>query len=253
MGKIDIVIWVILIFMATLGFFKGFFKQILSTANWLVSLIVAFVFVKPFSNLMMKTALSTNINQKVVNWIASKGEIFQIPYDPANANSQLSDAISNGLKLPKFIAEIIAKGIKIDIPEGTTLAEIIAPAISSIIITVISFIALFIFSYLVLKLIISILNLVFDSGILGFINRLLGASLGLVKGILFISIVMLLLSTLSSVIPALNEFLINDLKLNEETFSIGKFFYENNLLIELLKGSFSFDNILSNLKSILEI
>ena len=52
------------------------------------------------------------------------------------------------LSLPKFIAEIIAKGINFDVPDGTTLADILSPAIGSIIMTVISFVILFIdFNY----------------------------------------------------------------------------------------------------------
>lgn len=247
MAKIDIGIYLLLLLMFLIGFSKGFIKQILSIANWFASLILAVLFVKPFSGLMAKTTLQTTINEKVISWIVSKGAIFQIPYDSSNGNAQISEAISEGLKLPKFIADIIAKGINFDVPDGTTLADILGPAIGSLIMTVISFFIIFIGSLIVIKIVISILDLVFDKGVLGLVNRLLGASLGLVKGLILVSLAMLFISILSGVIPSLNQFLINDLRLGEESFSIGKFFYEHNPIVELFKGSFKFDNIFGSL------
>lgn len=247
MAKIDIAIYILLLIMIIIGFSKGFFKQILSVANWLVSLIVAIVFVKPFSGLMAKTTLQTTINGKVAEWIASKGAIFQVPYDASSGNAQISEAISESLSLPKFIAEIIAKGINFDVPDGTTLADILSPAIGSIIMTVISFVILFIGALIIIKIVINLLHVVFDRGVLGIVNKLLGAVLGLVKGLVLVSLAMLLVSILSGVVPSLNEFLITDLKLGEESFSIGKYFYEHNPLVELFRGSFRFDNILNNM------
>lgn len=251
MGKIDIAIYIILVLMVLFGYTKGFFKQVLSTANWLVSLILSFLFVKPFSKLMMRTPLQGTINSKIGDWISSKGGVFDIPYEPANGNEQIADAISNGLKLPKFIADAIAKGINFDVPDGTTLKDILVPSIGSIIMTIISFIILFIMLLLIIKLIVNLLNIIFDRGLLGFFNKILGAALGLVKSIIFISLAMLLLSTLASVIPSINDFVVSDLKLNESGFRIGKFFYENNILIEIIKGSFSFENIINYLRLML--
>ncbi|MCK9471287.1 MAG: CvpA family protein [Bacilli bacterium] len=247
MGKIDIGIYILILIMIIIGFSKGFFKQILSTANWLVSLILAIVFVKPFSNLMGKTALQTTIDSKVGEWIASKGGALTIPYEPSNGNAQISEAISEILKLPKFVADLIAGGLDFNVPEGTTLVDILTPAIGTIIMTALSFIILFIGLLIILKIVINLFNVVFDRGVLGIFNKILGAALGLAKGLILISLAMLLLSTISGVIPSLNEFIITDLKLGEEGFSIGKYFYESNPLIALFKGSFSFDDILNEL------
>lgn len=247
MGKIDIAIYILLFIMIVIGFSKGFFKQVLSTANWLVSLILAILLVKPFSSLMIKTSLQATINTKIGTWIATKGDIFNIAYDPSGGNVQISEAISEGLKLPKFIADLIANGINFNVPEGTTLSDILAPSIGTIIMTVLSFVILFFGFLIIIKIVISLLNVVFDRGILGFVNKILGAALGLIKGAILISLAMLLVSILSGVLPSLNEFVITDLKLSQEGFSIGKYFYEHNPIIELFKGSFSFENILNYL------
>ena len=247
MGKIDIAIYLLILVLLLIGYFKGFFKQILTTANWLVSLVLAIILVKPFSLLMQKTTLQATINTKIGEWVASKGDIFNIAYDPSSGNAQISEAINESLKLPKFIADLIAGGISFDVPAGTTLVDVIAPAIGVIVMTVISFIILFVGLFIVLQIVIKILNIVFDRGVLGIFNKVLGALLGLVKGVILVSLIMLLVSILSGVIPSLNEFVIVDLKLGQEGFSIGKYFYEQNPLIELFKGSFSFDGILEYL------
>lgn len=244
MGKIDLAIIIIMLIFVIFGLIKGFMKQILSVANWLLSLIGSFLFVKPFSALLSKTALSTSINGKVANWIGTKGATFNEMVEPGRIKEQISQGISE-LGLPKFIADAIAGGINISGSEGDmTLAEILAPSIGSIILTVLSFIILFILFMIVLKILFGFLNNVFDEGILGAVNKLLGGLLGLIKGAVLISLVMLLLSAVSGIIPPLNNFLVADL---DSKIGIGKFFYEKNPLLTLIKGSFNFKDLFANI------
>jgi len=244
MGKIDLVIYILILLFTLIGYSKGFMKQVLSTANWLVALIGAFVFVKPFSSLMLKTTLSTNVNNNIADWISTKGPSFSVLFDNDNATSQLTDAIGD-LGLPKFISSIIANQVDFsEIAESITLAEVLAPSIGNIVMNIISFVLLFFILFVLLKLIIALVNIVFEGGVLGIFNRLLGGALGFLKAALFISILMLVLSILSGVIPSINQFIVADLGLDSDGFSIGKYFYESNPLIRLIKGSFSFEEIL---------
>lgn len=48
MGIIDIAIIAIILLFLLIGFFKGFMKQILSTANWLLALVGAFFACKTY-------------------------------------------------------------------------------------------------------------------------------------------------------------------------------------------------------------
>ena len=75
MGKIDIAILIILGIFAIIGFAKGFIRQVLCFANLLVALFLAFVAVKPVSVFLSGTKLAPLINEKVVEFLASKGEI----------------------------------------------------------------------------------------------------------------------------------------------------------------------------------
>lgn len=244
MGKIDIAIYLILALFLILGFMKGFMKQILSVANWLISLIGAFTLTKPFTNLLVSTPLATDINTKILDWISKQGEIFTVPFNASDSSTQLSAAIQ-ALGLPSFIANIVAGGVKIEAGAGeVTLAQVLAPSIGRVIITIIAFILLFILLLIIMKLIIKLLNVVFNTGILGVINKILGGVLGLIKGLVLICLLMLLVSVLSSVIPSINEFVVGDLP--QEGFSIARMFYDTNPLLKLIQGNFSFENILES-------
>lgn len=245
MGKIDIAIIAVTVIFTLIGLIKGLMKQLLSFAGWLGSLIASFLLVKPVTGLLSKTPLGANINGKVADWIATKGEIFNQPLDIGTAGAQISEGISQ-LGLPKFIADAIAKWFNVSGSESdVTLAEVLGPAIGNIILTGITFIALFILLLILFKILTGLLNKVANKGIIGAVNRILGAALGLVKALVFVSLAMLLLSVVSGVIPALNDFLVTDMGLGSEGFGIGRFFYENNPLLGLLKGTFNFKDVLS--------
>jgi uncharacterized membrane protein required for colicin V production len=246
MGTIDLIIIGIIGLFLIIGIAKGFMKQILSAANWLLSLIGSFLLLKPVSALVAKTAVKTTINTKVGDWIASKGALFSTTITSSQASEQLTGAISE-LGLPEFIAKAIVGGLDLSSVEGSTLAEVLAPTIGNIILTVLTFLALFLVLAIVLKIIFHLLNKVFDKGVLGVVNRILGAVLGLVKGVVLVSLAMLLVSALSGLIQPLNSFLTTDLKLGTEGFGIGKYFYENNPILALIKGSFNFKDILQDL------
>mgnify|MGYP000979486039 CR=1 FL=1 len=246
MGKIDLAIIIIILLFTLIGFAKGFMKQVLSVANWLLGLIGSFLLIKPFSALLSKTEISASINNKVADWIATKGDTFNQLVDYNRVDEQLAEAISE-LGLPKFIASAITGGFHMTGAEGDiTLAEALAPTLGSVILSVIAFILLFIILIILLKIIFKFLNSIFDDGVLGVVNKLLGGVLGLLKGAVMVSLIMLLLSVLSGIIPGLNNFLIADLRLESEGFGIGKFFYESNPLLALIKGSFNFKDLLAN-------
>lgn len=242
MGKIDIAIIIIALLFALIGLKKGFFKQLLSTANWFVSLILAFVLVKPVTNLLSDTNMAMSINTKIADWLATKGAVFTTPYDPSQPDA-MSEAITEILSLPKFIADLIVNNLNLDVPSGTTLGDYLTPVFGHIILTVISFAILFLGMFIVIKIIARLLDKLFKGGILGVFNKILGVILGLGKAFILVSVVMLVLSMISPLITSLNDFLISDLKLTEAGFGIGKYFYEENPMKLILKGTIDFDNI----------
>ncbi|MGD9887011.1 MAG: CvpA family protein [Bacilli bacterium] len=241
MGKIELVILIIVGLFTLFGLFRGFVKQLMSAAGWLVSLVGAFLLTEKVSILVKGSSIGDQVVAKVTAWIADF-PTFNIPFDQANATEQLSSAISE-LGLPKFIADAIAKGVDFSsVPTTFSLAEVLSPSISSVIITIITFIGLFVVIFILFKILGHFLNKLFSGKVLGFVNKILGAVLGLTKAVLIVSVLMLVLSTAAGMIPAVNDFVTADLASNGG-LGIAKYLYESNPLVALIEGSFSFDNL----------
>lgn len=239
MSKIELFVIVFFLIFIIIGYVKGFFKQLLSFANWIIALIASYIFVRPLSNYLKTTTISSNMNQKLTEWISSKGELFTTPINTSQGTDQLVNAISE-LGLPKFIGNLIVDKIDMtSVGDGSTLSDVLAPSIGSILITIIAFIGIFILSIILIKIIVNILNNVFDVGILGFINRLLGALLGAVKAFVFVSLIMLIVSILSGIVPSINNYMVGELS-KSDGFTISKYIYENNPLVWLFKNSIKF-------------
>lgn len=244
MGIIDIVVILLTLIFILIGFKKGFFKQLLSFANWFLALIVSMFLVKPFTELISKTPVHGAVNNRIVAWIATKGPEFSQEYIAGAGSEQISEAISEGLNLPKFIADLVANGINFDVPDGTTIADILAPSITHIVLYFISYLILFFGLMIILKITLSFFDKLFDKGVLGAVNQVFGGVLGAVKAFIIVSVAILILSIVGNLIPSVHDFLVSDLKLDEDKFRLSKLIYEYNPLIELFKGFISFENIL---------
>jgi uncharacterized membrane protein required for colicin V production len=68
--------------------------------------------------------------------------------------------------------------------------------------------------------------------LVGLVDKLLGLVVGLVRAVIVVAVIMLFVSTLSLVVPAIETFITTDLSLESDNFSIGKFLYD--LIIDLI-------------------
>jgi len=251
MGKIDIIILIILGVFALIGFAKGFIRQVLSFANLLVAIILAFVTVKPVSVFLSDTKLAPFIHEKVVEFLASKGEIFTTPI-PNDATNETLVPILDQLGLPGFIDKILLNLITIDeTAYGLTFSEVLAQKIVPTLLIVVSFIALVLVIFIVMKILIHFIDsFVKKSKAVSGINKLLGLALGFVKAIVIVSLLMLALSALGGLFPAINEFMIADMKIGIEGYGIGKFIYEKNPVLWVFDNYIDLNKIIESLKPI---
>lgn len=251
MGKIDIIILIILGVFALIGFAKGFIRQVLSFANLLVAIILAFVTVKPVSVFLPDTKLAPFIHEKVVEFLASKGEIFTTPI-PNDATNETLVPILDQLGLPGFIDKILLNLITIDeTAYGLTFSEVLAQKIVPTLLIVISFIALVLVIFIVMKILIHFIDsFVKKSKAVSGINKLLGLALGFAKAIVIVSLLMLALSALGGLFPAINEFMIADMKIGIEGYGIGKFIYEKNPVLWVFDNYIDLNKIIESLKPI---
>jgi hypothetical protein len=144
----------------------------------------------------------------------------------------LTDGLTQ-IGLPGFLASPLAN---ILITVNGTLGNALATLSAYFIILILSYVVPFLVAWLLLAIIGGLLVKLFsrvDS--LQFIDSVLGVGLGLARASILIAIAFVLVIPITFVVPSVNAFITNDLALNENVFSIGKFIY--TYIIELI-GSF---------------
>ena len=239
MGIIDFCIIVIFAYYIVTGLEIGLSKQILSFANWLLALLLSFLLIKPFSRFLDNTVIFSLINQKVVAFFTGRAATFNIPFDYSNPEGQIGSAL-HILGLPRFIGEAVVHSIDINaLAPNLTLGEVLASPVTGILLLIIGFIFLFIVFLLIARLMVSFIDDILSFSFFGFINRLGGALFSLGKAVILVSVIMLLLSLLGSLIPAVNRFLFRDLQLYKTGFGLGRYFYRNNPLNRLINMIFN--------------
>jgi len=231
MGIIDTIFLLLFIVFMLIGFFKGFLKQVFSTLAWVIALVAATIFSKPVGIGLSGTNIGLHFNANLIEWIASKGEIFSKPMNELTSE-YVNTALSN-LGIPKFLQEFLLNMIDFTKCENVSIAEIIGPKILNMFLIIISFVVIYLIVFLIVKLLGKLSGRIVRGSALGVVDGALGALWCGVKVTIFVSLFMLLLSAISTM-PfgvSINEWITTDMKLAEEGFGIGKFFYEYNPII----------------------
>lgn len=216
----DIVLFAILAFYFARGCWKGFLSMIFS--------FVGVFFVTIISWKLAESFLPT-IENFVGEGIFATMKSFIDGILPGNFSSldEFQLALSNsriGMIFGLFVTKLLGN-ITFD---GTLSAgQILAPTLTTLVLTGITFLLIFIFLQVLLKFLRFLLNKIIKKCGLSPGNRILGGIVGLFKGLFVFGIVFVLISISANVL--LNEWLLQFLK----SGPISNFLYEN-LLTKLL-------------------
>lgn len=226
-GIIDIILILLILLVLFIGFKKGFLKKAIGLIGLFVGLAIAFVFCS-----------------QLAGWFESTGFIYDKIYDSIKGNVLETDIFKDSLTgevniadvlqdigIPKFLANIFAANID---PALTPykIAENIAQFFSHILMVIISFVILFVGVFVIsilLKLITIVLR---GNAIIKTIDGILGMALYFCLFMIFVYAVFALMRLLGhyEFFSSCQRFLEVDLKLNEDTFRLSKFFYEHNVI-----------------------
>lgn len=234
MGVFDIIIIALFLILTIIGFTKGFTKQVLSSFAWLIALIASSLLCKYFAELMMNSSFGFSLTDKLSNWISSKGEIFSINFDSLTEETMI-EALKE-LDIPSIFHPFLIDHFDYSQIQNTTLSEFIAPKLTYYILLAIAYIFIYFVVFLMVKLLSKILGDVMRKGALGFIDGILGAIWGFAKATIIVSIIMLVVSLIMTlpIGDEVSSWLINDIGLNKDTFTISKFVYENNPIVFII-------------------
>lgn len=213
---IDLVIVAIFAIFLFLGFKNGLTKSLIKILSFGIALIVAIVFFKPVSNLVIQnTEIDDNIKKSIVNMIS--GDIGE------------NGIISENSKLPKAMVDYINNEVGSAVNETkSVVVEKVATTISEITINVGVAIGLFIIVRIALMIISALTDLLTDLPGIKQFDKLGGIIYGALKGILIIYVLLALISLIS---PAIEQ---TGIVTEINKSYIGDFLYNHNILLDII-------------------
>ena len=225
-GIIDIVILVLVILFGIGGFRHGFFKEVVGIAALLGAVVLAYL----LADLAKQTAI--NSFQLDVSLFTTLREVFSgnAVYDQVIDGSQPNalTLLTTGLTqigLPALFASPLAS---ILIEFNGTIGDALATASTNLLLTIASYLLTFLVAWILLLILgKQFVKLSKQNPIFKFIDSVLGFVLGLGRAAVLILIAFSIGIALTFVVPEINAFLVSDLALESESFSVGKFIYEN--------------------------
>lgn len=216
----DICIVVVLLLFAIYGKKKGFFKSLVGLLSVALSAVVSCFCCEKISVWVYDLLFKQQINKSITSFLTSSlmgDDVF----------NHLSDGVIDFLKFFGVTNQELNKTIDSSYQVTGNIVESLELGISSTIINILNFIfiiALFILGMFVFRLILKSILPVFELPLLKQVNGLLGFLLGLIKGAVFVVVVILILKLL-----AVNEiFFLNNEIINQSNLLV--FLYNNQYI-----------------------
>ena len=214
---VDIVVVAILIVFTILAARKGFINCMLGFIVTSIAILVAVIFA---DNLVEASGGIFGLEKGMSNWLVevlSKNELFNRDVSAPGLTKSLQDA-----NVPGFIADAIVKEFgNSSLPEGTTLASLVGPKVSSFICLLMCGALLFLFVKLLGFFVGKILKKKVQSiSLMGKLNVLFGALIGFIEGFLIVCSILSILSIF--VTSGVTAFF-------DQTLFVGKWFHNNPL------------------------
>lgn len=188
MNWVDIIIMTIIIASIIKGYSDGFMLSVFSIIGFIVAIVAAKLYFRGLSHyLATSTPLYNKLYLTVLKSIKSTDSIFQ-------------EESLNGLHLPKAFENIELYTEAIQVNPGP-IAENIAGTLSTIIINILSILAIYFAVRIIFAVLISILNALVELPILKQFNKIGGIAVGILKGILGAMILFALTIPLTTIFP----------------------------------------------------
>ena len=213
---IDLIILGILAICIFFGYKNGLTKSIIKILSFVIAIVVAAIFFKPVSNLVIEnTEIDDNIRNAVVNLVSKDVE----------ENGEVSED-SN---LPQAMVNYINDSVKDAIEETKeTVVNNAADKIAVTAINVASAVLLFIATRIILLIITALTDILTDLPVIKQFDKTGGILYGTIKGLLIIFAIFAVISLIS---PAIEK---TGIIASINQSFIGGFLYDNNLLLNIV-------------------
>jgi uncharacterized membrane protein required for colicin V production len=233
-GMIDVGLIVLSLLFAISGFKNGFLKEVVGIGAFIGAIVLAYFLATWVEDVLVTTQFYTLLFTNLKDSIFTGNALYETMIDSSQpgALGYLTDGLTQ-IGLPGFLATPLAD---ILINFNGTLGDALATASAYLIILIISYLGTFLIAWMLLAIVGSqLVKLSTDVKVFKFLDSLLGVGLGLARAAVLVAIALLIVIPITFVVPSINTFITNDLALNEDVFSIGKFIY--TFVLDLI-GSF---------------
>ncbi|XMB72593.1 CvpA family protein [Mycoplasmatota bacterium WC30] len=229
-GVIDVVIVLVVVIFAVIGWKKGFLEKVIDMASSVFGLIASILLARPFSG-VLRGWIGESLETKIGEYLMSRSDLFSAELTEPNLRAALE-----GLSLPDFMVQWIADGIDFN-AVTVSIIDSLTPLILTLALLVIAFITLFFGSMIVFFLLKLLAKGITSIPFIKQVDKVLGLIFGLLKVALLVYILLFVLALLIN-IPAINDliwsFLQKDMQLGTEEFRLSKYLYDNNLLKNII-------------------
>lgn len=204
MNIFDIIILAILGVSVISGMYKGFLASGLAIIGFVAAWIGAMRFYPQLSAAIQSNAALMDMLQ----YYLDAGALFETgamgeKLVSAISQTELAQAAAS-LKLPALITDAFQQNVlaqSFSSLDLTTLSEYLGQTICGAAINVISFLAMFVLSYLAVLLVVNLLNHVFRFPVLRHLDWLLGGVFGLVRGAIVAALIFSMVPMVMSMVP----------------------------------------------------
>lgn len=191
---IDIVALCIVVLLVVLGFKKGFAKTFVSAFGSLLSLLIAILLCTSVASFLESHWGAVSSLSNSLSGFFSKtfgAELMDTTLAQANEN-----ALTEGNVAAWIIRLVIAAKNDGSFDPNTTLNQIITPIFSFYVVAIISAVALYIVFRIIFFLIGELIKKAHVLPLVGIVDRLLGALLGLIRAVTYVSLLVWIINIL---------------------------------------------------------
>ena len=235
MNLIDLFAMMILALGILIGYNQGVIKSMFNVVNIILSILIGLL----FYGLVAKDI--TNDNPQVVPTVVHFSESSELLGGIENerisvyekSNEELM-ALVDSLQLPYPLTRLLEKNIENQVyaVKGIeTLGDYLGQTIGHMTLNYISFVIVFAISFLVLMVIISIGDYVFDFPVLRSRDSIAGGIGGFIQGLLVLNVIFLVVPLVLAFLP------FDELKQFVDGSSFAKLYYYQNILTKIIRGS----------------
>lgn len=220
--------WIIIIIIS-ISIFFGYHKGLIKTLFDFISMIVAFIMtylLYPYVSLFLLK--HTKIHDKIANKVQEVFDFDQLFQGAVSKESQIDSIGAMGI--PKGLKESLIQNNNDEIFRllgVDSFEEYVSHYIATTTMNILVLVVLFVAITIILAIVIRVLDLIAKLPVLKQANKTAGAFIGFVMGILSVSVIMLVISSLISLQG--NQELFELI----ETGSVSKWLYDNNPLEHL--------------------